>query len=119
MFQVGAVEGVPAVLRRLEQRRVEDAAGIVDQDADRSERGHGPFEGGVDLARVADVDLEPKPADLVTCGGGRVGMTLPDGDLGTEGGESVGDASPDPRPPPVTTATRSVSRTADGSMGMS
>ncbi len=36
VFEVGPVEGVPPVLGGLEEGRVEDPAGVVDEDAHRA-----------------------------------------------------------------------------------
>ena len=46
------------------------------------------------------------------------GVAFPDGDLRAERGQPFGDAAPDALSPPVTTATRPVSRMFDGSMAM-
>ena len=98
VLEVGAVEGVPSVLRRLEEGRVEDAPCVVDEDADGSQFGHRALERRIDLIRLPDVDLEPEATHLFAGGGRRVLGALPDGHLGAEGGEVSSDAPPDAGP---------------------
>ena len=95
MAQVGPVERIPAVLRRVEQRRREHTSGVVDEDADRAELVDGLGERGVDLGALADVGRDAERADRI--GGGRAGVrvTFPDRDRRTEGGEAGGDATAD------------------------
>ena len=97
MLEVGAVEGIPAVLRRLEQGRIEDAPGVVDEDAHGAQLCHRALERRVDLNRLSDVDVKPEATYLCTGGNCRVLGALPDGHLGSEGGEISSDAASDAR----------------------
>ena len=97
VLEVGPVEGVPAVLRRLQERREEDATGVVHQDAHRPELVDGAGQGGVHLGRLADVGGDAQPTDLLGRRGGGLGIAFPDGHRGPEGGEATGDAPADPR----------------------
>ena len=97
VLEVGPVEGVPSVLGRLEQRRIEHATGVVDQDADRPELGQRLPEGAVDLVGVTDVDVQSEAAHLLPGGGGGLRGALPDGDLCAERGEPPSDPAPDAR----------------------
>ena len=98
VLEVGPVERVPAVLRGLEDRRREHAAGVVDQDAHRSELGDGAGQGRVHLGRLADVGGDAEPADLLGRRRRGLGIALPDRHRGAEGGQAAGDAAADPRP---------------------
>ena len=62
--EVRTVERVPAVLARVEDRRPERAAGVVHEDARRSELLGRPREGGVDLVGLAHVGDDAERADL-------------------------------------------------------
>ena len=95
VLEIGPVQGVPAVLRCLEDGREEHSPGVVDQDADRSELRNGAGQGFVDLRRVADVDGQPEPSDLIPCLRGSGCVTLPDRHRGAECGQSPGDAAAD------------------------
>ena len=118
VLEVGAVEGVPAVLGRLEERRVEDAARVVDQDADRTELGDRALEGGVDLARVPYVDGAGEPPTSSAAAAAVSAWRSQMATLAPKAVNPLAMPRPIPEPPPVTTATRSVSRTSEGSMGM-
>ena len=118
VLEVGPVEGVPAVLRGLEERGEEHPAGVVDQDADRPElggwSGPGPRRPRSD-SRTSVV--MPEATDLLGGRGGGVGVALPDGHPAPKAARPRAMPRPMPAPPPVTTATRSVEEHGGGVHG--
>ncbi len=60
MAQIALVQGVPTVLARLQQRRGEHTAGIVDQNAYRPQLGGGLRQRGIHLLGVAHIGDDPQ-----------------------------------------------------------
>src|SRR5437773_1748908 len=102
-LQVGAHEGVPALLAGLQEGGAKRPAHVVDQHVDAAEALDGGGHGALDRLPVAHVGgqcegLPARPLDLRGGGARRRRVELEDGDPGAERGETEGDPLPDARP---------------------
>ena len=95
--KVGAVQRIPTVLGRLEQRRRKHAACVVDQHRHRAEFGDGAGQGRVYLGGVAHVGDDAESAAGLGGGGAGLRIALPDRHPRSEGRQTLGDPATDPR----------------------
>ncbi len=95
LAKVGPVECVPALLGRVEERRIKSAAGVVDEDRGRAAFGDRPRQRGVDRIRIAHIGDDAEYTERVSRIRAGLGVDFPDHHRSAECGEPGGDATAD------------------------
>jgi len=95
MAKIAPIQRIPTIFARLEQRRGEHAARVVDEDRRDAQFGCGALQRRIDLLTVSDIGHDAEAADGFRGRCARLDAALPDGDRSAERREPFGDTAAD------------------------